>query len=144
MTTTHDVKRTAGVWIDRRKAVCVTLTGAEATTEDITSGVDKHTRLAGGARSSTPYGPQDVASESRAERKHQQQLASYFEAVIRRLQSVKASEVLLLGPGETKLGLRKAIEKRKDLRFKVVGVETADKMTHPQISARVRERFAHE
>jgi hypothetical protein len=48
--------------------------------------------------------------------------------------------VLLLGPGEAKGELHKRVVKSK-LNARVDAVETADKMTDPQIAAKVRAHF---
>jgi hypothetical protein len=49
--------------------------------------------------------------------------------------------VLIFGPGEAKLELENEIRKSKELARKLVGVETADKMTERQIAAKVRRYF---
>ena len=52
-----------------------------------------------------------------------------------------ADSILIFGPGEAKGELRKAIEESKDMERRIVGVESADKMTQPQINAKVRDYF---
>jgi CO dehydrogenase/acetyl-CoA synthase epsilon subunit len=53
-----------------------------------------------------------------------------------------AESILILGPGEAKEELKKRLKKHQ-LGSRVVGVETADKMTDRQIEAKVRS-FFHE
>ncbi len=65
-------------------------------------------------------------------------LNRYYDEVISHLRD--AASILLLGPGEAKGELEKRLAS-KGLGGRIVGVETADKMTAPQIVARVREHF---
>jgi hypothetical protein len=45
-----------------------------------------------------------------------------------------------MGPGEAKLEFEKRLA-RENVKIPVVGVETADKMTEPQLAAKVRKYF---
>ena len=129
----------AGLWIDHRKAVIVTVENESVRVRTIESGAEGRIRLAGGARSSTPYGPEDVACERSWQERRHQHLAEYYRRV---LQAVRgARSILIFGPGEAKLELKRMLLKSKDLGAKLVGVETTDKMTENQIVARVREAF---
>ena len=53
-----------------------------------------------------------------------------------------AESILLFGPGEAKGELKKRLEK-DNLGERIVGVETADKMTDQQIAAKVKNHFPH-
>jgi hypothetical protein len=128
----------AGLWIDHREAKIVFLTESGQKVETIESGVEKPARSAGGSRSSTPYGPQDVAAGDVKDRKFQQQLNRYYKEVIEFLG--KADKVFIMGPGEAKGELQKQI-KSKTFRQRIDGVETADKMTDRQIVAKVKKYF---
>ena len=132
-------KRRTGLWLDQRRAVIVTLLGKTAKIENLVSGVERHTRLAGGARAAAVYAAQDVASESSHHRRFENQLAAYYQRLISYLK--RADEVLVFGPGEAKTELKKALEKQKSFRGKIVAVEPADKMTERQIVAKVRQGF---
>ena len=133
-------KRKVGLWLDHGRAVIVTLMGKTAKTEKVVSGVERHTRLAGGARAATVYAAQDVASESSHHRRFENQLAAYYERLIGRLKDADA--LFVFGPGEAKTELKKALEKQKSFRGRIVAVEPADKMTERQIVAKVRQRFS--
>lgn len=127
-----------GLWIDHRKAVVVKLSDDRERVEILESNVEKHVRPAGGSRSKSPYGPQDVMKEDGRERKFQLHLSRWYDTVAEVVQY--ADELLIFGPGEGKLEFRKHIA-GTPLADKVVGVETVDKMTTPQIAAKVRETF---
>ena len=137
-----------GVWLDHRKAHIVSLNKSAHETEiqldkaiiTIESGVEKHVRLSGGARSGkTPYGPQDVAVEGKMEDRRKHQLHDYYQQIVRRIQDAK--KIFILGPGEAKGELSKEIKKSKALAAKLVAVETADKMTENQLAAKVKAFF---
>lgn len=130
--------KNAGLWIDHRKAVIVFISDSGEELKRIESNVEKHVRSTGGSRSSTPYGPQDVAAGDVQERKLAQHLNAYYKQVIECLRD--STSILVLGPGEAKGEFQKQI-KSKELRQRIVAVETADKMTDPQLKAKVRQYF---
>jgi hypothetical protein len=132
--------RSVGIWIDHGHATIVSLSGKQLTTETWDSEVERHPRLAGGSRSATVYRAQDVASERTYEQRFQRQLTAYYKRLIGRLRD--ADQLFIFGPGKAKAELKKALEKYKDFRGTIVGVEPADKMTEPQIAAKVRQRFS--
>ena len=67
-------------------------------------------------------------------------MAAYYKRLIGRL--LDADELFIFGPGESKTELKKAFEKQKELRGKIIAVEPADKMTERQIVAKVRQQFS--
>jgi stalled ribosome rescue protein Dom34 len=129
----------AGLWIDHREAKIVFLTETGQEVESIKSDVEKHVRAAGGSRSATPYGPQDVAAGDIRDRRYQQHLNRYYKEVIKSLGDADA--IFIMGPGEAKGEFQKQI-KSKVFRQRIDGVETADKMTDRQMVAKVKEHFA--
>jgi hypothetical protein len=71
------MKGKIGLWVDHEKAVIVTIEDKHEKVEELLSEVQRYSRLAGGARSSTPYGPQDVASEKKHQRRHDHELHKF-------------------------------------------------------------------
>ena len=127
-----------GLWIDHRKAVVVRLSDRQEQVEILESSMEKHVRPAGGSRSKSPYGPQDVMKEDGRERKFRLHLSRWYAEVA---EAVKDADALLIfGPGEGKIEFRKHLE-GTPLEQSIIGVETVDKMTTPQIAAMVRDRF---
>jgi len=133
------MSRRVGMWIDHERAVVVTLDDGEFAVNKVESGVGRRVRLSGGARSRTPYGPQDVASESQRDAKYQKNLTKFYRSLINTYRD--ADSFYIFGPGEAKGELRREIEKVKSLRGKIAAVETTDKMTDRQILATVRSFF---
>ena len=119
-----------GIWIDHRKAIIVTISGGHVRTKTLVSDVGPHTHYAGS---------QEGGGEKKYEERHSQSLDRYYDDVISRLGEPEA--VLLFGPGEAKLELKHRLGRSKVLSEGVVAVESADKLTDPQIVAKVREHF---
>lgn len=132
------MRKEVGLWIDHRRAAIVTLAGSGETFEQIDSHMEAHTRPAGGSRSKSPYGPQDVMKEDGRERKFKLHLSRYYDEVLARVKDADA--LLLFGPAEAKLEFRKLLENHS-LQDRISGFETVDKMTNPQIIAKVRKFF---
>jgi hypothetical protein len=142
------MKKYMGIWVDHKKAVIVTKKQPERSYEEdvelvvtqISSDVERKVRLAGGSRTrNTPWGPQEVAVDSKIETRQKQQLKKFYHRIIEVI--TDADKILIMGPGEAKLELKKEIEKSKALIPKIVGVQTSDKMTNNQIAAKVKSYF---
>ena len=119
-----------GIWIDHRKAVIVTISGGHVRTKTLVSDVGPHTRYAGS---------QEGGGEKKYEERHSQDLDRYYDEVISQLGEPDA--LLLFGPSEAKLQLKDRLGRSNVLSDRVVAVESADKLTDPQIVAKVREHF---
>lgn len=128
-----------GIWIDHRRAVIVRLDGEEVAVEALESGLEKRVRLAGGSRSRTLYGPQDVSSESQRDRRYAKHVNEYHARVLRGVG--RTSAILVLGPGEAKRELIERIEKTARFRNTSTEMKRADKLTERQILARVKQHF---
>lgn len=128
-----------GLWVDHRKAVIILLIDKKATVSHIESNMEGRTRIKGGSRSKTPYGPQKATSESRCEERYKQHLEGYYDRIVKLLDGTKA--IFIFGPGAAKNELKNKIEKHKALASKIAGVDTTDKMTDPQIAAKVKKFF---
>jgi hypothetical protein len=133
------MRRRIGVWIDHEKAVVVTLDDDNEEIKTIESGAGSRVRLSGGSRSRTPYGPQDIASDSQRHAKYKKYLTEFYRSLIDGFYDVGA--LYIFGPGSAKNELRREIERIKPLRGRIAAVETTDKMTDRQISAAVRTFF---
>ena len=128
----------AGVWIDHRQALVLFLSEAGEEIKVIESNVEELARSSKGSSPSKPYGTQHMATGDRHERQFYEHLNSFYNDVIQSLGS--AEKILLMGPGEAKGEFHKRI-KSKEMQQRIVGVETADKMTQPQFAVKVREFF---
>ena len=123
--------RIAGVWIDHQKAVIVSASEGHVTTTTVDSDVAGHPHFGG---------QQDGGGEKKYEERHRQNLGRYYDEVIEHLGEPEA--VLIFGPGEAKLELKDRLGRSGTSSHTVVDIETADRLTDPQIVARVKEHFS--
>lgn len=133
------MKMTAGLWIDHRKAVIVLITPMGEETMEILSNIEEQSGRIEGARSTAPYEAQLVKADDSRERKFMGQLDQYYAEVIAAIRGVES--LLILGPGEAKGELKNHLDQAKFGKI-IIALETSDKMTNKQISARVREYFS--
>jgi hypothetical protein len=129
-----------GVWIDHKKAVIVSASAGRVTAKTLESGVGPHARYSGRAGYPTADGPQDAGrGEKKYEERHDQHLDRYYDEVISQLGQPEA--LLIFGPGEAKLQLKERLSRSKALSERIVGIETTDRLTDPQIVAKVKEHY---
>ncbi|MBN2202095.1 hypothetical protein JW777_09100 [bacterium] len=133
------MKKQVGLWIDHRKAVLVIITDGREEKKLILSNTEKNVRFSGGRHSKTPYGAYRGSYESTRERRFSNNLNQYYDEVISAFRGAEA--VLIFGPGEAKGEIKKRLSK-KHFHGQVVSVETADKMTDRQVTARMNRHFS--
>lgn len=132
------MKKEIGLWLDHREAIIVILAEGREEIKHITSSSGKHMRYSGSSHSKTPDGLKEVTSEDQRDRKFDNILNKYYDEVIAAIRD--AETIQIFGPGEAKGELEKRIQ-HEGLKAHILAVETMDKMTDRQISAKVRERF---
>jgi hypothetical protein len=126
------MKQSVGIWIDHKSAVIVATSAGHVTTRTLESEVEAHPHYSG---------HQDGGGEKKYEQRHGQQLERYYADVISQIGVPDA--LLILGPGEAKLELKERLSRSKALSECVVDMETTDKLTGPQIVAKVKEHFGN-
>ena len=122
------MQQDVALWIDHRQAVIAAVAGE---TEDLTrilSGLEKHVRFSAG----------EGGAEDSRDKRFEGHLDQYYDKVIAAIRDARS--ILILGPGEAKHEVEKRL-RDAGLGKTIVGVETADKMTDPQIAAVARRRF---
>jgi stalled ribosome rescue protein Dom34 len=122
------MQRDVALWIDHRKAVIAAVTGDTEDLTRIVSGMEKHVRFSAG----------EGAAEDSRDKRFEGHLHQYYDKVVASVRDARS--ILILGPGEAKHELEKRL-RDAGLGKAIVGVETADKMTDPQIAAEARRRF---
>ena len=128
-----------GLWIDHRKAVIVAVTDKGEEIGLIISKVEKQLRRSGDSPLKGPYEYQQVPAEDSRQRTFTGSFNIYYDAVIASIRDADSIEIF--GPGEAKGELEKRIE-QEGLKAHILAIETMDKMTDHQISAKVREHFS--
>jgi len=127
-----------GLWIDHKKAIIVTLTGKDAEIGLVVSKVEKQLQRSGDSPLKGSYEVQKVPAEDSRQRRLTGNLNVYYDEVVTCLRS--AGAILIFGPGEAKVELKKRLVKNK-LGGLIAGVETLDKITNRQLVVNVRESF---
>jgi hypothetical protein len=126
------MKKQAGLWIDHRKAVIVIISDEGEEIMEITSNMEKHVRFSGGD------GSEDGSAEDVRDRQFGNHLNNFYDKVLAEIRDVNTLQIF--GPGEAKGELKKRLESENFIGT-ILAVETMDKMTDRQISAKVREHF---
>lgn len=119
-----------GIWIDHAKAVIVSGSADHLTTRTLESTAEPHPHFGGS---------QEGGGEKKYEERHALQLDRYYDAVIDTIGRPDA--LLIIGPGEAKTQLEARLRRHEALSASVVTVESADRLTDPQIVAKVKEHF---
>jgi hypothetical protein len=127
-----------GIWIDHKKAVIVSASAGRVTATTLESEVGPHARYSARAGYPTPEGPKG-GGEKKYEERYGQRLDRYYDEVIKQLGQPEA--LLIFGPGEAKLQLQERLSRSKALSERPVDIETTDKLTDPQIVAKVKEHY---
>lgn len=131
------MKFNAGLWIDHREAVVVVLDKCPTVTHRIQSSVDFQPRRL----EETPTGPfeaQQVPADDSRQRKLTGELTKFYDQVISCLANIEA--VFVFGPGEAKNEFVGRLTTNSTRAWEV-SVETADRMSDPQIIERARQHF---
>ncbi len=124
------MKKAVGLWIDHREAVIITVADEGEAIQRIRSDVEPHGRFSAHAPEGSP--------EDRRDRRFGEHLQRYYDEVIATIRDADA--ILIMGPGEAKGELAQRLEHAK-LSDRIVGIATVDKLTEPQIAAKIRQHF---
>jgi hypothetical protein len=127
-----------GLWIDHKKAIIVVQSEQGENIQKIESGVGRHVSYRGASHPKSPYSAQYQQGDNQLDNKFNEQLNKFYDKIIAHLRA--AGAVLIFGPGEAKVELEKRIVHEK-VRVQIAGIETADKMTDPQVVTKVRKYF---
>jgi hypothetical protein len=133
------MKTVAGLWIDHRKAIIVTLSDKGQETKEILSNVEKQLGRSDGKHSTASFESQLVKPDDKQQRGFTKNLKVFYEEVLANIKD--AQSVLIFGPAEAKGEFQKLMV-QNDLHGRVVVTESADKMTDGEIAARVKAHFA--
>ena len=128
-----------GIWLDKDKALIVTIENGVETLNTITSNIE-HFRPRGGSGSRFKGGPQDVIQDSKYKEREKHQLKQYYKTLASEIKNTDA--LVIFGPAKTNEKFSEELYKNyKPLSTKVKGVKKADSMTENQVKAWVRDFF---
>jgi hypothetical protein len=133
------MKPKAGMWIDHKKAIVVTVNETGEEMQEIMSDVETQPRRSGDSPMKGNYESLQVPADDRRQKNFTGQINIYYDAVISSLGD--AESVLIFGPGQAKDELRERLQSL-NLNGFAIEMETVDKMTEPQIAAKIHQYFA--
>jgi hypothetical protein len=131
-----------GLWVDHEKAIIVSITNGNHQIIHVKSDIEGHLRLKDDSQSISPSNLQGNTIESKMDSRYRKYLNIYFQHIIDALKEAK--HIFIFGPGEAKIEFKKRIEKNNILLNKISGIEASDKLTEPQIVAKVKKYFSKE
>ena len=131
--------KNTGIWLDKNKALIVTLEEGNETLKSISSNMD-HYNVHGGSGTPQKGGPQNVVHDSKYLEREQQQFKAYFKSISKEINNTDA--LVIFGPAGTNEKFSKELhENYQHLSTKIKGVRKADSMTDNQVKAWVRDFF---
>ena len=125
------MNKRVGLWLDRKKAVIISIANNIEARSIITSGMTNYVLY-------STVVPGDGSPEEIRDRRFWNHLNEYYDKIIAHIRD--ASEILIFGPDAAKLELRKRMED-EGLVDHIVSLEDADKMSDLQIASKVQQRF---
>jgi hypothetical protein len=120
-----------GIWLDRNKAVIVSIAEGIIGRAIITSDMGHYPLYSNNV-------PGDGALEDTRNRRFWSHLGEYYDKIIANIRD--AEDIQIFGPEEAKYELQKHLE-AAGLADHIVSVEDAVKMTDMEITAKVEKRF---
>ena len=120
-----------GLWIDRKKAVIVSIADNIEGKSIITSDMQNYVLY-------STIVPGDGSPEDIRDRRFWNHLSEYYDKILADIRD--ATEIQIFGPEVAKYELQKRLE-GEGLAEHIVSLEEVDKMTDHQIAAKVQKRF---
>ena len=125
------MKKQVGLWIDRTKAVIVSITNSVEGRRIITSDMEHYVLY-------STVVPGDGSPENIRDRRFWNHLGEYYAKIIEHIRD--ATEIMIFGPEVAKYELEKHLE-NEGLAIHIVSMEDAEKMSDLQIGIKVQKRF---
>lgn len=129
----------AGIWIDHEQALIVNPATDQVSVRTLVSGIGKRVRPAGVSHPQSPGAPQEVTRDGSRDRHYSNHLLRFYRRVAAAVSG--SGRIYICGPGEAKLEFRKVLELSPGMADRIIGIESADKMTERQLCAHIRALF---
>jgi predicted class III extradiol MEMO1 family dioxygenase len=120
-----------GLWLDRKKAVIVSITNEGEAKRIISSDMEHYILY-------STVVPGDGAPEEMRDKRFWNHLNEYYDKIIAHIGD--AAEIQIFGPEVAKYELKKRLD-TEGLSERIVSVENAGQLTNIQIATRVEKRF---
>ena len=125
------MNKQVGLWLDRNKAVIVSIANNVEGRRIITSDMEHYVLY-------SAVVPGDGSPEEIRDRRFWNHLGEYYAKIIEHIRD--ATEIQIFGPEVAKYELEKHLES-EGLAIHIVSIEDAEKMTDLQVGIKVQKRF---
>ena len=125
------MRKKVGLWLDRNKAVIVSIANNIEARRIITSDMEHYVLY-------STVVPGDGAPEDARDRRFWNHLAEYYDKIMAEIRD--AAEIQIFGPEVAKYELQKRLEE-EGLAGNIVSLEEEGKLTDLQIATKVQKRF---
>jgi len=133
------MKKQTGIWLDKEKAIIITLDGDKHKITTINSDIITKERFDGEKKKFGRFGSQFLNQEKKVERRLKKQTSTYFKNILGEI--INVDEIVLFGPANLKNELEKLISDDTVMASKLKAVKTADIMTENQMVAWVKKFY---
>ncbi len=123
--------KNVGMWINRNKAVIVSIAKSTEARRIITSDMEHYVLY-------SDVVPGDGAPEDARDKRFWRHLGEYYDKIIEHIQD--ADKIQIFGPSIAKYELEKHLQE-KGLASRIVSMEEVEKMTDLEIATKVQDRF---
>ncbi len=128
---TNPMHKRVGLWLDRNKAVIVSIANNIEARSIITSDMEHYVLY-------STVVPGDGAPEDTRDRRFWNHLGEYYDKILAQIRD--AAEIQIFGPEVAKYELQKRLEE-EGLAGNIVSLEEEGKLTDLQIATKVQKRF---
>lgn len=125
------MEKKVGMWIDRNKAVIVSIADKTEGRRIITSDMEHYVLY-------STVVPGDGSPENVRDRRFWDHLGEYYDKIVEHIRD--AAEIQIFGPEIAKYELQQHLES-EGLSTRIVSLEDAEKLTDLEIATRVQKRF---
>lgn len=130
----------AGIWIDRKKAIIITLDIAKPQVETLVTKIENSDSDFTGSKDFEKSGAQEIVKDRKVLEIRKHAIKNYFKQITSYLENLDS--IIIYGPADMPLIFRKELENDyPKLNKKVLDVLKADSMTDNQIKAMVSDYF---
>ncbi|MDP2362790.1 MAG: hypothetical protein Q8M94_03360 [Ignavibacteria bacterium] len=133
------MKKQTGIWLDKEKAIIITLAEGVHKITTINSDIITKERFDGEKKKFGRFGSQFLNQEKKVERRLKSQTSNYLKNILEEI--INVDEIVLFGPANLKNELEKLISQNTVMASKLKAVKTADIMTENQMVAWVKKFY---
>ncbi|MCF6180723.1 hypothetical protein [Lutibacter sp.] len=134
------MSKNAGVWIDTKRAIIITVIENKPTTsKTIESTIETRVRIQGETKKFGRFGNQYLTLEKKRRNRRDEQISTFFKNILKEL--TLYDKFVVFGPSKMKNLLEKEIFLSPKLLPKFKGIHTSDKLTKNQKVAWVLDYF---